>query len=78
MIDKLYDIGLSISYDRLLSISNHLGNDVCPPKLRRGLFTTSAVDNIDHNPSSSTARGAFHGTGISLFQHPSKDVSGED
>ena len=88
LIDKLYDIGLSISYDRLLSISNHLGNDVCaryeaeyvvcPPKLRRGLFTTSAVDNIDHNPSSSTARGAFHGTGISLFQHPSKDVSGED
>ena len=42
---------------------------VCPPKLRNNLFTTTAVDNIDHNPSSTTATDSFHGTGISLFQH---------
>ena len=35
---------------------------VCPPKLRQGLFTTGAVDNIDHNPSSATAKDSFHGT----------------
>ena len=37
---------------------------VCPPKLRSKLFTTAAVDNIDHNPSSATAKSSFQGTGI--------------
>ena len=43
---------------------------VCPPSLKKNVFTTSALDNIDHNPSSTTAQGSLHGTGISLFQHP--------
>ncbi|VDI47352.1 Hypothetical predicted protein, partial [Mytilus galloprovincialis] len=43
---------------------------------KKGLFTTAAVDNIDHNPSSTTAKTSFHGTGISIFQHPSDDISG--
>eukprot|EP00795_Rhopilema_esculentum_P003929 gene3929-15255_t len=34
------------------------------------MFTSAAIDNIDHNPSSSTALSAFHGTSISIFQHP--------
>ena len=88
LVDKLYGLGLSISYDRVLSLSTELGNMVCarfesenvvcPANLRYGLFTTSAVDNIDHNPSSTTAQGSFHGTGISLFQHPSVENLGED
>ena len=45
---------------------------VCPPKLSRNVFTVAAVDNIDHNPSSATARDSFHGTGISLMQLPSE------
>jgi len=79
LIDKLNHLGLSISYNRVLEISTQLGNHVCdryeetgvvcPPNLNTGLFTTAAVDNIDHNPSSTTAQGSFHGTGISLFQH---------
>jgi len=78
LIDTLFDLGLSISYTRVMEISTTMGNVVCaqyhseqvvcPPNLRRGLFTVAAVDNIDHNPSSSTATGSFHGTGISLFQ----------
>ena len=47
---------------------------VCPLKLVPGLFTTSAIDNIDHNPSSTTERGSFHGTLISIFQHPEEHV----
>ena len=39
------------------------------PQLKGGLFTTAAVDNIDHNSSSTSAHDSFHGTGISLFQH---------
>jgi len=49
---------------------------VCPPKLRGGLFTTAAVDNIDHNPSSTSAHDSFHGTAISLAQHPTSQVPG--
>ena len=40
---------------------------VCPMKLRKYIFTTGNVDNIDHNPSSRTAND-------SLTQHPSKDL----
>ena len=51
---------------------------VCPMKLRKYIFTTGNVDNIDHNPSSRTANDSFHGTDISLTQHPSKDLDGVD
>ena len=87
LIETLSDLGLSISYDRVLDISTAIGNQVCdhyhqsqvvyPPNLREGLFTTAAIDNIDHNPSSTTATDAFHGTGISLFQHPNSYDSHE-
>jgi hypothetical protein len=39
---------------------------VCPAILQKGLFTTSAVDNIDHNPSATTATISCHGTDISV------------
>ena len=87
LIDTLYDNGLSISYDRVLEISSKLGEAVvnqyvedgvvCPPTLRKGLFTTSAMDNIDHNPTATTAQTSFHGTSVSIFQHPSSDNNGE-
>jgi len=35
------------------------------------------MDNLDHNPSSTTAEGSFHGTGISLMQSPSKTNMGQ-
>ena len=83
----LYENGISISYYRVLEISAQLGEAVfnqyvedgvvCPPTLRKGLFTCSAVDNIDHNPTSSTGQTSFHGTGISTFQHPSSTNGGE-
>ena len=64
--------------DSVLHLSAEMGNSVCqlfqteqvvcPPILKSNVFTTSAVDNIDHNPSSTTAKYSFHGTGISLIQ----------
>ncbi len=39
---------------------------VCPSHLRKGLFVVVAMDNIDHDPSSTTAPSSSHGTGISL------------
>lgn len=86
LVDKLYDLGLSISYDRIMQLSTALGNSicesfntenvVCPAKLRNGIFTSAAIDNIDHNPSSTTAQGSLHGTAISIFQHPVKEGDG--
>lgn len=52
LVDKFYNLGLSVSYDRVLTISTQLGNSVvarfeaegvvCPPKLRKGVYTTAA------------------------------------
>ena len=74
LVDTLFDLGLCISYDRVLQIQPDIANGVCqrhemekvvcPPNMRRGLFTIAAVDNIDHYPSSATAKDSFHGTGI--------------
>ena len=81
LVDRLFDLGISVSYDRVLNVSADLGNllsnqfeatgIVCPASLRKNVFTTMAVDNIDHNPSSATAADSFHGTTISVVQHPS-------
>ena len=42
---------------------------VVPPQAVKGVFTTGGFDNIDHNPSSTTATSALHGTCISIQQH---------
>jgi len=46
-----------------------VNSGICPPPLHAMSFTTAAVDNIDHNPGSTTSFDSFHGTGISLVQH---------
>ena len=84
IINQLYQLGISISYDRVDDLMNGLGTAVCsrfqqdgvvcPLNLNYGLFTVGALDNIDYNPSSTTAQGSFHGTAISLFQFPSSSV----
>ena len=88
IIDKLFELGISVSYDRVIALTlrmvNHTTSQyheekvVCPLILRLNLFTTAAVDNIDHNLSSTTATTSFHGTGISLFQQPSTSAQGID
>ena len=50
---------------------------VCSSVLRKGLLTTVAINNTDHNPSSKTAKSSFHGTSISIFQHPINNNFGE-
>ena len=53
LVDKLYNLGLSISYDRMLELSTDMGNSVCahfesegvicPPKLPWTILTTTRV-----------------------------------
>jgi hypothetical protein len=80
-VSALAGYGMSVSYDRVqdieLSVTKQLckvfqeKGFVCPPTLKNGIFTTDAIDNIDHNPSSATE--AFHDTNISIFQHPEEE-----
>lgn len=86
LIMELHALGLSVSYDRIMQLENQLATAVCediekkgvvcPAQLRIGLFTAGGLDNLDHNPSSTTAKGSFHGTGMSLFQSPTKSKMG--
>ncbi len=62
----------------MVSVSASTWKKLFAHQLRQGLFTTGAVDNIDHNPSSATAKDSFHGTGISIMQHPSHTNGGLD
>lgn len=54
-------LGMSISYDRVVSISTEIGKSVCRRfeedvvwcsiELQEGLFQTSAIRNIGDNPN---------------------------
>ena len=88
LIDALFNPGMCISHNRLLNLTSDIckaiceqfreDGVVCPPKLHCGVHTSAAVDNMDYNPTSSTAQDSFHGTGIALIQHPSYVSEGHD
>ena len=81
IIDILHAHGLCVSYDRILRITQGLGdalleifhedNAVIPGLLRTGLFTISAKHNIDKNPCCTISKFQYHGTSMLLFQFPS-------
>ena len=72
---------------RVLQLEDSIASSVCQcfeadgvvssNCLRKGLFTVGAIDNLDHNPSSTTSVNSFHGTGISLFQTSTNIKFGE-
>ena len=86
LIQKASSLGLCISKDRLQDLSVAMGNTaiesyettgvVAPVSLKRDLFCTAAVDNIDVNPKSSTATTSLHGTAASIHQHVQNDNTG--
>ena len=59
LLDRLSHLGISLSYDRVLqllrwgkclpTVSQRASG--LPPTMRGQVFTTAAIDNIDHNPS---------------------------
>ena len=66
LISELYQLGLSVSYDRILELEKQIASScceqtneiglVCPRQLKHGLFTAGALDNLDHNPSRAECR----------------------
>ena len=64
----------SIVTNGLCSIYRSL-NNVVPVNLANNVFTTAAIDNIDNNPSSSTSTDSFHGSSVTIIQHPNSKVT---
>ena len=85
LVDRLATEGASISYDLVMNLRRSISNQACmeyqangfvgPVDLKKNVFTTTAIDNLDHNPSSATAESSFHGTTISVFQHADFHIS---
>ncbi len=85
LVDKMYDMGLSVSYDRIMQVESQISNAViqqyenqgivCPPILEKHLFTTGQLDNLDHDPRATLSKDSFHGTAISITQHPQQDTT---
>ena len=82
LVNELCELGISVNYKRVLEIEDWFTSAlcqryqredlVCPSQIREGVFTVGALDNIDHNPTSTTAKGSFHGTSISVLQFPTE------
>ena len=86
LVAMLARYGIGITYKRVLRIEDTLAKSVCnqafqdklvcPSHLKLGLYTVAALDNLDYDPSSTTAIGSFHGTGISIIQFPTAENPG--
>ena len=83
----LFERGMVLSYDRILTFINKLsetvkalyndsGDKVLSSTLRRGIFTVFVDENVDKNSSSDTAAGHFHGTRLTVLQFPSEENPG--
>ncbi len=82
LVQVMHQRGLCVSYDRLKAFSTDIANSVIThweqtgvvvPTQAQGCLHNWGFDNIDHNPSSTTATSALHGTCISIVQHFSSD-----
>ena len=79
VIEKLATLGLSITYNHVNEIQEQVMKQelkrfdemvlVFPENFEPNIFTTPAIDDIDHNFTSSNAQNHFHGPSISVFQH---------
>ena len=79
VIKKLAALGQNIVYNHVKEMQEQVMKQeikrvdemglACPKNLKPSIFTTTAIDNIDHNSTSSTAQNHFHGTSVSGFQH---------
>ena len=81
LVQKLFLLGISISYDRCLEICDSIGSNLLykydrdgvfiAGNLRFDLFTIVAKDNIDLNGRSTKIKDHFHGISLTQLQFPS-------
>ena len=88
LIGKFHQLGLSVSYTRVKDVTDEVANTVCdafatndvvcPLQMRKNVFTTGAVDNFNHKPTSKLAKDVFNGTALTLAQHLHEENEGND
>ena len=88
LIDCLFQIGLSMSYDRVLELTNIMYQNLnkayethgCffPRILKKKLFSVWLKDNVDVNPKANFAKSSYHGTSSSMIQFATDEDNGED
>ena len=88
LIDDMYHVGLSVSYDRVLELIKIFYEEMrrgyiehgCffPRILRKSLFTIWLKDNIDVNPKANFNKSSYHGTSSSLIQFRHNADQGEE
>ena len=83
MIEYLSDLGLSMSYKKVMKIENGLGNMIVekqnsnegvyiPDNLTQNSCLHFAIDNIDFENDTANGKGEFHGTTTVIFQKKNK------
>ena len=88
IIDQLFNLGICISYPRILSITKSLYESLritfathglfLPAHLKQGCFVVLVKDNIDKNAAANLIKSHYHGTSISLLQFPDCEGDGEE
>ena len=88
LIDDMYHVGLSVSYDRVLELMTIFYEQMrrgyaehgCffSRFLRRSLFTVWLKDNIDVNPKANYNKSSYHGTSSSVIQFRLNASQGEE
>ena len=82
IIQKLFFLGICISYDRCVDICNTIAvsllekydrDRVFIGNTRLDLFTIVAKDNIDVNARSTKVASHFHGISMTIMQFPSEN-----
>ena len=84
VIQRFFSLGLSISYDRCLSICNNISLNMLKKYDLEGVlvashltletFTIIARDYIDLNATSTKVKKHFHGVSMTTMQFPSKEI----
>ena len=87
LIQKLFSLGICISYDRCLEICDNIGSLLLQKydmngvfvsnNLKLNLFTIIAKDNIDLNARSTKIKDHFHGISMSQLQFRSSSNIGD-
>ena len=85
LIQKLFVLGISISYDRCVDICNDIATSllekydrdgVFTGNSRKGLFSLIAKDNIDENSKSTKVISHFHGISMTIMQFRREECNG--
>ena len=86
-IENAHELGLSVSYDRIMDDKRGIARTVCkchaddggvlPTNLQCNGFTTYDVDNLDSHSKGNYSQDEFHGTALSATNHLSRDNQGE-